>query len=1051
MKNRLKSSSLKPGNYKLFFLVLTVAIFLWFLPVYAATEVTATPVSDNQIDLHWSWVSGSVVCNIYRDGSGTPVKSININRDREYLSYSDTALSAETEYSYKLDFVDGNGSVVETASVSAKTGTLLKPDILSWSFNINPSEGSTYAITLRWKSNSLNATGAVIKSGDGVDIFKVSDLTKCTVNGVSTVTFQDTFADVTKPVQYRIVSCDNADRTSPVSDPVTITPVTAPSVSAVMNNGVCTINWENTIGIENFYLERSAYTSNSWGSWQALSTVISPGLRSVTDSPDLPGVYRYQLHAKTTSAYTGVSNISNPVVKPAAPQGLTCTILGGSSIKLDWTNDIRNVAVLRVERKTGTGEYMLVAELDKLQNTFTDNYNFIPGTVYTYRVTAYDSVNNKASSNSFAVPFNIPANPAGLIATVYSSYRLELAWTDNSSNETAFKIERKTDSGAFAEIASTSANVTSYEDTGVTSGHSYTYRVRSYNIIGYSSGYSNEITVTPSTVYTPGSLSANSVSPTQIDLWWNYPGSRNMNTFIERRTKDGGWSVIGSQPAGANTFSDKGLTPYTQYFYRIRGFFSGYIYSAYYPSDPQGFSSWTKLDRPLNFRATSLSYGMILLTWADTVSETEYVLERKKDSSSYSVIATLPAGSISWIDSTVSSGSIYTYRLKARNQSVSSDYSDEAGIMAPVLQAPSNLSATVTSNTEVTLTWADNSSDEAGFEIWKRINNGSWLKLGAVGRNICNYTDRNLVSDNQYSYKVRSYISPDTLVSSFTDEVRVMVGKPSVPQQFKAEAVSFSQVLLTWSNSGLNTTGYKVERKVPGGIFTEIGQIGNNVLFLSDKGLLPDSTYIYRIRAYNSNGYSDYSQEQLVRTKARISYQDISQVPWAKDAIEDLATRGIIKGVSSTQYAPNKTISRAEFVSLLIRTFKLDKINSTIEFADVKPGKWYFKELSVAKLLGIITGDKDDKYSPERPITREEMAIVIYKTLNVVGKQLPKYETNILDKFKDKGAITSEALEGMASLNGEGIMKGRSDGTIGPHDNATRAESAVMIYRIIDR
>jgi predicted phage tail protein len=92
-----------------------------------------------------------------------------------------------------------------------------------------------------------------------------------------------------------------------------------------------------------------------------------------------------------------------------------------------------------------------------------------------------------------------PAAPSNLTATVVSCNCIRINWKDNSTNETGFKIERCQGSGcsSFAQIATVGANVTTYSNTGLSAGVSYTYRVRSYNA-GGNSAYSNTATATPS-------------------------------------------------------------------------------------------------------------------------------------------------------------------------------------------------------------------------------------------------------------------------------------------------------------------------------------------------------------------------------------------------------------------------------------------------------------------------------------------------------------------------------------------------------------------------
>jgi hypothetical protein len=104
-----------------------------------------------------------------------------------------------------------------------------------------------------------------------------------------------------------------------------------------------------------------------------------------------------------------------------------------------------------------------------------------------------------------------------------------------------------------------------------------------------------------------------------------------------------------------------------------------------------------------------------------------------------------------------------------------------------------------------------------------------------------------------------------------------------------------------------------------------------------------------------------------------------------------------------------------------------------------------------AKSLGIISGDEKDRFYPDRPITREDMAIIIAKALKAVEKPLAGFSNSVLEKFRDKNMISPYALSSMASLHGEGIMAGKTTTIIAPKDNATRAEAAVLIHKVIDR
>jgi RHS repeat-associated protein len=116
------------------------------------------------------------------------------------------------------------------------------------------------------------------------------------------------------------------------------------------------------------------------------------------------------------------------------------------------------------------------------------------GAVYYYRLLATNSPGDSSWSTEASVDLSAPGAPTGLGVTQLSPTSVRLAWTDTSSNETGFKVERKSGAGGtYAQIATPAANATTYDDTGLTAGVAYYYRVRATNVVGDSS-YSNEAT-----------------------------------------------------------------------------------------------------------------------------------------------------------------------------------------------------------------------------------------------------------------------------------------------------------------------------------------------------------------------------------------------------------------------------------------------------------------------------------------------------------------------------------------------------------------------------
>lgn len=350
MFNYKRQKSTKLQN---FFLIL-ILIFTQLLTVTAIGDAAnSTPFSlaaslytDTQIKLEWNSLPDVQYYQIYKDSSNTPLKVINTSSDINYLSYTDTNLRPETQYSYKVRALDSKMNELASASTQVKTSAIVKPTILTASFDVNRRD-----ITIKWTHNSPVASGSIIK------IVTSSAVTpKATITDASTsYTFTDSISDNSEPIKYVIASRDIDGHISADSDPVSVIPIAPPAITATMSNGTSTITWTDNKYIEDFTLEISRYDGSSWGSWLDTNCQIVAGTYSISHTPDTAGTFRYRLNAKNSSQYSGYSNISGAVSKPGAPTNLLCTFSDVNKIQLSWTNDTNNMSNLKVERKIDSG------------------------------------------------------------------------------------------------------------------------------------------------------------------------------------------------------------------------------------------------------------------------------------------------------------------------------------------------------------------------------------------------------------------------------------------------------------------------------------------------------------------------------------------------------------------------------------------------------------------------------------------------------------------------------------------------------------------------
>ncbi len=187
--------------------------------------------------------------------------------------------------------------------------------------------------------------------------------------------------------------------------------------------------------------------------------------------------------------------------------------------------------------------------------------------------------------------------------------------------------------------------------------------------------------------------------------------------------------------------------------------------------------------------------------------------------------------------------------------------------------APTSLTATAASSSQINLAWADNANDETGFKIERSPDGTTWAQIATVGANVATYSNTGLAASTTYYYQVRAYNgvgdSPYSNAASATTPAAPAL--PAAPSNLTATAISRSQINLSWADNASNEDGFKIERckGATCSNFAQIATAGANVTMYANTGLSANTSYRYRVRAYNAAGNSAYSNIAGAKTLRR--------------------------------------------------------------------------------------------------------------------------------------------------------------------------------------
>ena len=613
------------------------------------------------------------------------------------------------------------------------------------------------------------------------------------------------------------------------------------------------LDWTNEDTYERIYI----YRKPAGGSYSQLTFLSDGTATSYTDSSVADGTtYYYKLKGWTSAdGFSDYSNEESGTTPLPAPSGLSgYSNAGGTEAVLSWADNSQHEASFKVY-KNGALIYTTAANAEDYTAS-----GLTPGATYSFYIKAYNAAAgySPASNTLNLTMADPPSKPSNLTATPTATTKIRLNWTDNSDNETGFKVGRSSTgpTSGFSEIVSLGANITTYENTGLTSNVQYWYRVRAHNASG-DSAYSNVASaVTLASIATPtnlaltaakvaGNYGVECVFDDNSELEDNHILEQGTGTFAGEVVTDGGlenWTSETDLDSWYEHIPDGGSSINREDTEKHGG-----TYAVRFDIDATGHTAILMQEITLTPGA-----GYKLSIWYKTAAGKTMLLGMRD--------GTLGAG-----------GAIF---LKADGTWQTSDYSwmilPEATAWTECViefQAHSEYSAYV-----IQFGHGQGVSEETSSSFYVddvSILAGVFSVLATLAPNQTYYHDATAAAGAAYRYRVRAKQGESTY-SAYSNEAAITVPDvPSAPTNLAVSECQDTWARLTWTKTS-GEVGYSIEQSTTSATegFAEVMRICDGIGSMKMPGLAASTQHWFRVRAYSGAGNSVYSNVVTVTTRA---------------------------------------------------------------------------------------------------------------------------------------------------------------------------------------
>ncbi|NJK93860.1 MAG: fibronectin type III domain-containing protein [Bacteroidales bacterium] len=460
----------------------------------------------------------------------------------------------------------------------------------------------------------------------------------------------------------------------------------------------------------------------------------------------------------------------------------------------------------------------------------------------------------------------------GLSANALSAKSIQVKWIDYPFRK-SYTLERRSENEeTFTSVGNFSYGTNSTVISGLEPSTNYFFRLKTDT--GEETIIAQATTQDPLPSAIPTNLRSVSVTKNQINIAWNDVSNNELGFELQKSVGDeSNFVTIKKTAANVSTYNDLSLLPNTNYYYKIRSF-NEFAESAYTPVLLVKTLSLTPPVAPSNLTSASISENSVTLNWKDNSNnESQFEIEQSTSGTSgFTKVGTVNLNITSFKVNSLSNQSSYFFRIRAINEDGISNYSNVVEVKTLAPQPPPDpqfVNFTNVGKYAVTINWKDNSVNETGFQVEQSSNpTTGFSMIFSTKANVTSINAGSLSPNKVYYFRIRAFNNNGYSNYTAVNSVNTLsLTPPQAPGNLFVTGVTQTAITINWKDNSTNEKGFHVERSTSSGVgFSLISIPGANVTSFNTYNLTPNTTYYFRVSAFNDDGSSKYSSEISVKT-----------------------------------------------------------------------------------------------------------------------------------------------------------------------------------------